>query len=100
MEERQSIQQAAEKTLGKRRVNKKKRPYQPWYEERVKMLAKEKEQAFINCKDQKTHVTRPEYIRTRNKVNQEIDTIKQENWEKFTKTWKAIYMNLKRKCEK
>ncbi|XP_050516391.1 uncharacterized protein LOC126891253 [Diabrotica virgifera virgifera] len=83
---RKSILQAAEEALGKRKVNRNKREYKtPWYDERVKALANQKKQAFLTYKRVKTPEARDDYVTIRNRVNQEIDNIKKEHWEKFTK---------------
>lgn len=83
---RESVQQAAVEALGKRNVNRNEREYKtPWFDERVKVLAKEKKQAFLTYKRRKTIETREHYVRIRNRVNQEISNIKREHWERFTK---------------
>lgn len=87
--------------MGDRVVNKKKRAYKtPWYDERLKILAKEKRNAFSHYKRNKTSESREQYVRVRNLVIRDVHHIREELRAKFIKNMERnVYEKLENRHE-
>lgn len=80
---RTNILGAAEEALGRRIVRKGGRPNtKPWFKQEVKTLAEEKRKSYLLYRSRA--ITYDEYKVVRNRINENIQKIKREHWERFS----------------
>lgn len=76
---------SATEALGTRKININGRKNdKPWFTEEVKELAKEKREAYITYRNNKTPTELDKYKVIRNRVNQAIKELKEQYWENFS----------------
>lgn len=80
-----NIQKSAEEALGIRKCSaSNSSKYKPWFNEELKNLTNEKQQAFKKYRNNRTTEEMAAYRIVRNRINTKIRAIKSEYWERFS----------------
>lgn len=95
-----NIIKSSEEAIEIRKVNiNGKKNTKPWFTKEVKDLANEKRKAYLQYSMQRSTEEHTKYKTVRNRINNQIATLKKEYWAKFS-TWNTTYTVARRESGK